>query len=52
MKAYIVLGLLLVLSTALFSEELTQKYSIEVIEAGQEGTEPKKGDNVEMHYKG
>ena len=52
MKTYILLGLLVVLSTALFSEELTDKYSIEVIEEGQAGTEPSKGDSVEMHYKG
>ena len=52
MKTYIVLGLLLVLSTALFSEDLIKKYNIEIIEEGDEGTEPKKGENVEMHYKG
>lgn len=52
MKAIIALGLLLVLTTSLFSESLREKYSIEVLEEGQEGTEPSKGQSVEMHYRG
>jgi FKBP-type peptidyl-prolyl cis-trans isomerase len=52
MKVLIALGLLLVLTTSLFSESLREKYSIEVLEEGQPGTEPTKGDSVEMHYRG
>ena len=43
---------LLVVSFAMFTEDLTEKYSIEVMESGEEGTKPNKGDNVEMHYEG
>lgn len=46
MKTYIILGLLLVFTTSLFTEELTKKYSIEILEEGQEGTQPNKGDSV------
>ena len=52
MKILFLLGLLLVLSLSMFAEDLTEKYSIEIMEEGQEGTKPKKGDNVEMHYEG
>lgn len=48
----IVFCLLLVASLSLFSEELVHKYSIEVLAEGKEGTLPKKGDNVKMHYEG
>ena len=46
------LSLLAVLSLSLFSEDLVQKYSIEVLAEGRPGTEPKKNDNVKMHYEG
>lgn len=52
MKLFIVLGFILVLASSLFTQELTEKYSIEIINEGQEGTQPNKGDAVEMHYKG
>ena len=52
MKAIILLAILAVMASAMFTEDLVQKYSIEVIEAGTEGTAPQKGDSVEMHYKG
>jgi FKBP-type peptidyl-prolyl cis-trans isomerase len=52
MKAVLVFTLLLALTFSLFTESLINKYSIEVLEAGAEGTEPSKGDSVEMHYEG
>ena len=52
MKTLLVLGLILVLSSSLFSDDLVEKYSIEVLAEGTPGTEPKKGDSVEMHYEG
>jgi FKBP-type peptidyl-prolyl cis-trans isomerase len=52
MKTIIVLSLVLVLSVSLISENLIQKYSIEVLNEGTPDTHPKKGDSVEMHYEG
>jgi len=52
MKRFIAIALILVFACAKFSEELTAKYSIEVLNEGQEGTQPSKGQNVEMHYEG
>lgn len=46
---------LFALGTAAFSKlspELISKYSIEEIKQGKEGTEPKVGDEVQMHYDG
>lgn len=52
MKTLIIVGLLLVLATSLFTEDLVKKYSIEILAEGKEGTKPRKGDQVEMHYDG
>lgn len=52
MKILIVFALLAALTLSLFTESLVQKYSIEVLEPGADGTEPSKGDSVEMHYEG
>jgi hypothetical protein len=38
MKTFIILGLLFALTFSLFTETLKNKYSIEVIEEGTEGT--------------
>lgn len=48
----LVLCLFVVAAFSLFSEDLTKKYSIEVLQQGEEGTLPKKGDQVKMHYAG
>ena len=48
----LVLCLFVVAALSLFSEDLTKKYSIEVLQQGEEGTLPKKGDKVKMHYAG
>jgi FKBP-type peptidyl-prolyl cis-trans isomerase len=48
----LILSLLLVACFSLFSDELTEKYSIEVLVEGEAGTLPKKGDKVQMHYEG
>lgn len=50
MKTLIVLGFIFVLSFSIFTEDLVNKYSIEVQTEGTPNTEPKKGDSVEMHY--
>lgn len=52
MRSLLLLSLLAVLSLSLFSSDLAQKYSIEVLAEGRPGTEPKKNDNVKMHYEG
>lgn len=52
MKILILLGLLSIVTLSIFTESLVQKYSIEVLEPGAEGTHPNKGDSVEMHYEG
>jgi FKBP-type peptidyl-prolyl cis-trans isomerase len=44
--------LLIAASLSLFTDDLVEKYSIEVLAEGQPGTLPKKNDNVKMHYKG
>ena len=46
------MAVLVVLATSLLSEELISKYSIEQMVIGKEGTEPKRGDQVKMHYSG
>ena len=48
----IILIVLLALSFSLFTEDLTEKYSIEILAEGKEGTKPNKNDNVKMHYEG
>lgn len=52
MRSLLLLSLLAVVSLSLFSSDLAQKYSIEVLAEGRPGTEPKKNDNVKMHYEG
>lgn len=52
MKAVLVFSLFFALTFSIFTESLIKKYSIEVLEGGTEGTEPSKGDSVEMHYEG
>ena len=46
MKKLLTIATLATLSFAKFSEELIEKYSIEIINEGDEGTEPKSGDSV------
>ena len=43
---------LIVIASSVLSEELISKYSVEPMVAGKDGTEPKKGDQVKMHYSG
>jgi FKBP-type peptidyl-prolyl cis-trans isomerase len=52
MLKIVVLAMVVVASLSLFSEELVEKYSIVVLQEGKEGTVPKKGDRVQMHYEG
>lgn len=52
MNKVVFLALLLVASQCLFTEDISQKYSIEIIEPGEEGTAPERGQTVEMHYDG
>lgn len=51
MRSLVLLALFVVFATSLFTDELIEKYSIEVLAEG-EGTPAKKGDSVEMHYDG
>lgn len=48
----IIVCLLVAVALSLFTEDLTQKYSIEVLAEGKEGTLPKKGQDIKMHYEG
>jgi FK506-binding protein 1 len=52
MRKVLCLAFLVFICVSTLSGDLISKYSIEVLAEGQEGTEPKKGDAVEMHYEG
>lgn len=52
MKKLLTLATLAAVSFSKLSEELIEKYSIEILNEGDEGTEPNVGDQVEMHYDG
>ena len=52
MKKFFALASLVACAFSEFSQELVQKYSIEVLNEGDAGTEPNNGDAVSMHYDG
>lgn len=52
MKQVIFISFLVLLAMSLLAEDLVNKYSIEVLAEGSEGTEPSKGQQVKMHYEG
>lgn len=52
MKKLLALATLAAVSFSKLSEQLIEKYSIEILNEGDEGTEPNVGDQVEMHYDG
>jgi FKBP-type peptidyl-prolyl cis-trans isomerase len=52
MKKLLTLATLAAVSFSKLSEQLIEKYSIEILNEGDEGTEPNVGDQVEMHYDG
>lgn len=52
MKAIILGALAILPAFSAFSEELVEKYSIQVLAEGQEGTTPSQGQQVNMHYEG
>lgn len=52
MKSIILIAILAVLSLSMFTDDLAEKYSIEVLAEGTQGTKPNKNDNVKMHYEG
>lgn len=52
MKKIVAILALAAASFSKFTPELTSKYSIEVLNEGTEGTQPKVGDEVHMHDDG
>ena len=52
MKKIFALGTLVACAFSELTSELKEKYSIEVLEEGEVGTEPAIGDEVSMHYDG
>ena len=52
MKKILLVALGLIGASCKFSEELVSKYSIEIVNEGEEGTEATKGQKVSMHYSG
>ena len=52
MKAIILGTLAIIPAFSAFTEDLIEKYSIEVLAQGTEGTTPTQGQEVNMHYEG
>jgi FKBP-type peptidyl-prolyl cis-trans isomerase len=52
MKAIILGALAIIPAFSVFSEELLEKYSIQVLAEGTEGTTPSQGQEINMHYEG
>lgn len=52
MKSIVIIALFVAVAFSALTSELVVKYSIEILQEGQEGTEPQKGQQVKMHYEG